>query len=214
MVTPLGRCVSAGFIDFSVARDLEISALAAAFRSNRGTAAKSLRRAPDEPDETCCPAREGWWLSTAEIRADRHQPCYSGGRSDRQLSHCYHYGDHRRRWRVRLNALPRIRISSPQRTAFSALPNSTSMPSPMLRTDRPLYFKIIGSISSRACRAIRSCVASSSRLIKRLIANDIGQQYCRKPARDRGTRPYHSRFRYLESPLRHGRSLQISADSE
>jgi hypothetical protein len=104
-------------------------------------------------------------------------------------------------------------ISSPQRTAFSALPNSTSMLSPMLRTKRPPYFKIIGSISSRACRAIRSCVASSSRL-KAAIANDIGQQYCRKPARDRGTRPYHSRFRYLESPLRHGRSLQISADSE
>ena len=31
----------------------------------RFTAIRSLRRAPEEPDETCWLAGEGWWLSTA-----------------------------------------------------------------------------------------------------------------------------------------------------
>jgi protein-L-isoaspartate(D-aspartate) O-methyltransferase len=58
----------AGFIEFTGARDPEISSrLAAAFRRDRGTSVRSLRRAPVEPDETCWLAGEGWWLSTAEI---------------------------------------------------------------------------------------------------------------------------------------------------
>jgi protein-L-isoaspartate(D-aspartate) O-methyltransferase len=58
----------AGFIEFSGARDPEISRrLAAAFERDRGIPVKSLRRAPDEPDETCWLAGEGWWLSTADI---------------------------------------------------------------------------------------------------------------------------------------------------
>jgi protein-L-isoaspartate(D-aspartate) O-methyltransferase len=58
----------AGFIEFSGARDPEISRrLAAAFERDRGIPVKSLRRAPDEPDETCWLAGEGWWLSTAGV---------------------------------------------------------------------------------------------------------------------------------------------------
>ena len=58
----------AGFIEFSGARDPEISRrLAAAFERDRGIPVKSLRRAPDKPDETCWLAGEGWWLSTADI---------------------------------------------------------------------------------------------------------------------------------------------------
>ena len=56
----------AGFIDFAGARSPDISRrLAEAFRRDRGIPVKSLRRAPDEPDETCWLAGEGWWLSTA-----------------------------------------------------------------------------------------------------------------------------------------------------
>jgi protein-L-isoaspartate(D-aspartate) O-methyltransferase len=58
----------AGFIEFSGARDPEIGRrLAAAFRRDRGIPVQSLRRAPDEPDETCWLAGDGWWLSTAGI---------------------------------------------------------------------------------------------------------------------------------------------------
>jgi protein-L-isoaspartate(D-aspartate) O-methyltransferase len=34
---------------------------------------RSLRRAPDEPDETCWLASDGWWLSTAEAQPRRHE---------------------------------------------------------------------------------------------------------------------------------------------
>jgi protein-L-isoaspartate(D-aspartate) O-methyltransferase len=58
----------AGFIDFSGARNPEIGRrLRVAFLRDRGISVKSLRRAPDEPDETCWLAGEGWWLSTADI---------------------------------------------------------------------------------------------------------------------------------------------------
>jgi protein-L-isoaspartate(D-aspartate) O-methyltransferase len=58
----------AGFIEFSGARDPEIGRrLAAAFGRDRGIPVKSLRRAPDEPDDTCWLAGDGWWLSTAGI---------------------------------------------------------------------------------------------------------------------------------------------------
>jgi protein-L-isoaspartate(D-aspartate) O-methyltransferase len=39
--------------------------LSAALARSRMTDVQSLRRAPDEPDETCWLAGEGWWLSTA-----------------------------------------------------------------------------------------------------------------------------------------------------
>jgi protein-L-isoaspartate(D-aspartate) O-methyltransferase len=56
-----------GFIPFTGARDSEIShRLAVAFETDGGIDVKSLRRAPDEPDETCWLAGEGWWLSTVD----------------------------------------------------------------------------------------------------------------------------------------------------
>lgn len=66
----------AGFIEFTGARDPEISRrLAAAFRRDRGTPVKSLRRAPEEPDETCWLAGDGWWLSTVAVEGvDHHEP--------------------------------------------------------------------------------------------------------------------------------------------
>jgi protein-L-isoaspartate(D-aspartate) O-methyltransferase len=39
----------------------------AAMARSRMTNIRSLRRAPDEPDETCWLAGQGWWLSTAAI---------------------------------------------------------------------------------------------------------------------------------------------------
>ena len=39
--------------------------LRAALARGDFTSIRSLRRAPDEPDETCWLAGEGWWLSTA-----------------------------------------------------------------------------------------------------------------------------------------------------
>src|SRR5215470_15099424 len=39
--------------------------LTAALARREVTAIRSLRRAPDEPDDTCWLAGEGWWLSTA-----------------------------------------------------------------------------------------------------------------------------------------------------
>lgn len=45
--------------------------LEAALARSRLAAVRSLRRAPDEPDETCWLAGEGWWLSTAGVEASR-----------------------------------------------------------------------------------------------------------------------------------------------
>ena len=39
-------------------------ALAAALKRGGGEAVRSLRRAPDLPDDSCWLAGEGWWLST------------------------------------------------------------------------------------------------------------------------------------------------------
>ncbi len=39
-------------------------ALAAALKRSGGEAVRSLRRAPDLPDDSCWLAGEGWWLST------------------------------------------------------------------------------------------------------------------------------------------------------
>jgi protein-L-isoaspartate(D-aspartate) O-methyltransferase len=64
----------AGFIEFSGARDPAISRhLVAALSRDRGISVKSLRRAPDEPDETCWLAGEGWWLSTAAAEGGDQQ---------------------------------------------------------------------------------------------------------------------------------------------
>jgi protein-L-isoaspartate(D-aspartate) O-methyltransferase len=41
--------------------------LKAAMARSRMTNIRSLRRAPDEPDDTCWLAGEGWWLSTAGV---------------------------------------------------------------------------------------------------------------------------------------------------
>ena len=41
--------------------------LNAALARSHMTNVRSLRRAPEEPDETCWLAGEGWWLSTAAV---------------------------------------------------------------------------------------------------------------------------------------------------
>ena len=60
-----------GIIDCVGGRDLEAEArLVAALRKSRfAPPIQSLRRAPDEPDETCWLAGDGWWLSTAPPEA-------------------------------------------------------------------------------------------------------------------------------------------------
>jgi protein-L-isoaspartate(D-aspartate) O-methyltransferase len=59
---------SAGFVDFSGARDPELGRrLSDAFTRDRGIPVKSLRRTPTVPDGTCWLAGEGWWLSTSDI---------------------------------------------------------------------------------------------------------------------------------------------------
>jgi protein-L-isoaspartate(D-aspartate) O-methyltransferase len=45
--------------------------LNAALAHSTLAAVRSLRRAPDEPDETCWLAGEGWWLSTAVVDGSR-----------------------------------------------------------------------------------------------------------------------------------------------
>jgi protein-L-isoaspartate(D-aspartate) O-methyltransferase len=45
----------------------------AAMKRSLMTNIRSLRRAPDEPDETCWLAAEGWWLSTASIKSSGQQ---------------------------------------------------------------------------------------------------------------------------------------------
>jgi protein-L-isoaspartate(D-aspartate) O-methyltransferase len=55
-----------GIIPCAGGRDVEAEArLAAPMARADYTAVKSLRRAPEEPDDTCWLAGEGWWLSTA-----------------------------------------------------------------------------------------------------------------------------------------------------
>jgi protein-L-isoaspartate(D-aspartate) O-methyltransferase len=44
--------------------------LDAAMAHSRMTNIRSLRRAPDGPDETCWLAGVGWWLSTAAVAAE------------------------------------------------------------------------------------------------------------------------------------------------
>jgi protein-L-isoaspartate(D-aspartate) O-methyltransferase len=45
----------------------------AALARSRLVTVRSLRRTPEEPDETCWLAGEGWWLSTAAIEACRSE---------------------------------------------------------------------------------------------------------------------------------------------
>jgi protein-L-isoaspartate(D-aspartate) O-methyltransferase len=47
--------------------DAEAKLLAALKMSRFAPPVRSLRRSPDEPDETCWLAGEGWWLSTAPV---------------------------------------------------------------------------------------------------------------------------------------------------
>src|SRR5262249_14769787 len=44
--------------------------LAAALARSRLDSVRSLRRPPEEPDETCWLAGEGWWLSTASVEGN------------------------------------------------------------------------------------------------------------------------------------------------
>src|SRR5207245_3610703 len=60
-----------GMISCTGGRDPEAEArLRAALARSHFAAIRSLRRAPDEPDDTCWLAGEGWWLSTAPVAAD------------------------------------------------------------------------------------------------------------------------------------------------
>lgn len=59
-----------GIIPCVGGRDSSAEAQLSAALSRAGYGAiRSLRRAPDEPDETCCLAGDGWWLSTAPLLA-------------------------------------------------------------------------------------------------------------------------------------------------
>ncbi len=52
-------------------RDAEAEArLSTALQTSPFTAIRSLRRAPEEPDDTCWLAGEGWWLSTSPVSGD------------------------------------------------------------------------------------------------------------------------------------------------
>ena len=60
-----------GIISCTGGRDPEAETrLRAALARSHFTAIRSLRRAPDEPDDTCWLAGEGWWLSTAPVAGD------------------------------------------------------------------------------------------------------------------------------------------------
>jgi len=60
-----------GIIPCTGGRDPAAEArLRAALARSHFAAIRSLRRAPDEPDDTCWLAGEGWWLSTAPVAGD------------------------------------------------------------------------------------------------------------------------------------------------
>jgi protein-L-isoaspartate(D-aspartate) O-methyltransferase len=64
-----------GIIACTGGRDPEAEArLAAALARADYTAVKSLRRPPQEPDDTCWLAGEGWWLSTAPAEEAPERP--------------------------------------------------------------------------------------------------------------------------------------------
>jgi protein-L-isoaspartate(D-aspartate) O-methyltransferase len=64
-----------GIIPCVGGRDPDAEArLAAALATADFTAVKSLRRPPEEPDDTCWLAGEGWWLSTAATSMGLSQP--------------------------------------------------------------------------------------------------------------------------------------------
>jgi protein-L-isoaspartate(D-aspartate) O-methyltransferase len=63
---PVHCAARVGIIACAGGRDAEAETrLTAALARSDYTAVKSLRRPPDEPDDTCWLAGEGWWLSTA-----------------------------------------------------------------------------------------------------------------------------------------------------
>ena len=57
--------------------------LKAALARGDFTVIRSLRRAPEEPDETCWLAGEGWWLSTAPAAKPSETLEYVGGLAQR-----------------------------------------------------------------------------------------------------------------------------------
>jgi hypothetical protein len=57
-----------GIIDCIGGRDDEAAGrLVAAIAKSGFASIRSLRRPPDEPDQTCWLAGDGWWLSTASL---------------------------------------------------------------------------------------------------------------------------------------------------
>ena len=70
---PVRLASRVGIIACAGGRDTEAEArLAAALARGDYTAVKSLRRPPEEPDDTCWLAGEGWWLSTARTEKAPH----------------------------------------------------------------------------------------------------------------------------------------------
>ena len=70
------HCASrVGIIACTGGRDTEAEArLTAALARADYTAIKSLRRSPEEPDDSCWLAGEGWWLSTAPAEEAPEHP--------------------------------------------------------------------------------------------------------------------------------------------
>jgi protein-L-isoaspartate(D-aspartate) O-methyltransferase len=52
---------------FGAQNDADVAAIRAAFARGGARGVKSLRLAPEQPDESCWLAGSGWWLSAAEI---------------------------------------------------------------------------------------------------------------------------------------------------
>jgi hypothetical protein len=71
-----------------------------------------------------------------------------------------------------------------QRNASTTLANSTSMPSPVVLTIRPLCSEIFGSISSRRCALSRASVPLLVGTHKPAVARDVRSEDCGQPAFD------------------------------
>jgi hypothetical protein len=72
---PVRFACPVGIIACTGGRDAEAEArLAAAVARADYAAVKSLRRPPEEPDDTCWLAGEGWWLSTAPAEGAPRDP--------------------------------------------------------------------------------------------------------------------------------------------
>jgi len=75
-----------GIIPCTGGRDPRAEAgLRAALARSHFAAIRSLRRAPDQPDDTCWLAGEGWWLSTAPVAGDASSKSSVNRRKERAM---------------------------------------------------------------------------------------------------------------------------------